>query len=313
MLTHGTPRRASPAAGPARRLRRRDSGASVRRPPPRPPCARSPTIDVVTSAFGTAAVLHHREGRAPILLVCEHASARLPEQLGTLGLAPEELLAHIAWDPGALDLALVLSALLDAPLVHAGMSRLVHDCNRPPESPTAVRAVSERFTIPGNRDLSAQARARRVEHCYEPFRTLLEHTITARTTGAPDTPDSADRIPLAIVTIHSFTPVFDGTVREMELGVLHGSDRSLADRMLAAAASSTGLRAERNAPYGPGDGVLHTVEQQAEARGLPGVMLEVRNDLLRDADGIADVGDRLARLIAPCVAAEQDARREDAR
>jgi predicted N-formylglutamate amidohydrolase len=252
-------------------------------------------------------VLHHSEGRAPILLVCEHASARLPEQLGTLGLAPEELLEHIAWDPGALDLALLLSALLDAPLVHAGMSRLVYDCNRPPDSPTAVRAVSERFTIPGNRDLSAQARARRVEHCYEPFRTLLEHTIAARTA------DAADRIPLAIVTIHSFTPVFEGTVREVELGVLHGSDRSLADRMLAAAASITGLRAERNAPYGPGDGVLHTVEQQAVARGLPGVMLEVRNDLLRDADGVADVGDRLARLIATCVAAEQDARRGDTR
>lgn len=258
-------------------------------------------------------MLHHSEGRAPILLVCEHASARLPEQLGTLGLAPEELLEHIAWDLGALDLALALSARLDAPLVHAGMSRLVHDCNRPPHSPTAVRAVSERFTIPGNRGLSSQARAQRVEHCYEPFRALLERTITARTADAAGDPDAAARVPLTIVTIHSFTPVFDGTVREVELGVLHGSDRSLADRMLAAAAGTTGLRAERNAPYGPGDGVLHTVEQQAVARGLPGVMLEVRNDLLRDADGVADVGDRLARLIATCVAAEQDARRGHAR
>lgn len=307
MRTHGTLRLASPAAVPASWLRRRGSSASVRQPALRPPRARSPTIDVVTSAFGTAAVLHHSAGRAPILLVCEHASARLPEQLGTLGLAPEELLEHIAWDPGALDLALALSALLDAPLVHAGMSRLVHDCNRPPESPTAVRAVSERFTIPGNRDLSARARARRVEHCYEPFRTLLEHTIAARTA------DAADRIPLAIVTIHSFTPVFDGTVREVELGVLHGSDRSLANRMLPSAASITGLRAERNLPYGPGDEVLHTVEQQAVARGLPGVMLEVRNDLLRDADGVADVGARLAQLIATCVAAEQDARRGNTR
>jgi predicted N-formylglutamate amidohydrolase len=267
------------------------------------PNVRSPTIADATSAFGTAATLHHAEGRARILLVCEHASARLPEQFGTLGLAPEHLLEHIAWDPGALDLALGLSARLDAPLVHAGMSRLIYDCNRPPDSPTAVRAVSERFAVPGNRALSPESYALRVAHCYEPFRGLLEHTIASKVTDASD-----DR-PLAIVTIHSFTPVFDGVPREVELGVLHGDDASLADRMLAEAGRITGLLAERNAPYGPGDGVLHTVEQQAEARGLPGVMLEVRNDLLREPDGVADVADRLARLIATCVEAEQDARR----
>jgi predicted N-formylglutamate amidohydrolase len=263
---------------------------------PRSPERRRPDIDHATSAYGTAAVLEHAEGRAPLLLVCEHASARIPEQFGTLGLDPADARAHIGWDIGALDLARHLSARLDAPLVHAGMSRLIYDCNRPPDSPTAIRAVSERFVIPGNQGLTAAQRDERVEHCYRPFLALLEASIERTVDRAED------GVAPAIVTIHTFTPVFDGVRREVELGVLHGSDAWLADRILALAERETGLRARRNAPYGPGDGVLHTVEQQAVARGLPGVMLEVRNDLVDTPEGVVDVGDRLARSIAAAIA-----------
>jgi predicted N-formylglutamate amidohydrolase len=240
-------------------------------------------------------VLHNAAGSAPLLLVCEHASPRIPEPLGSLGLAPADVLEHIGWDIGALDLALDLSMRLDAPLVHAGMSRLVYDCNRPPESPTAIRAQSERFTIPGNGDLSPLQRAERVEHCYVPFLALLERSVERAIAHAPA------GIAPSIVTIHTFTPVFHGMRRDLELGVLHGSDSSLADRILAGAGRA-GLRAQRNAPYGPEDGVLHTVEEQAVARGLPGVMLEVRNDLVDTPARVVDVGSRLARLISDAIA-----------
>jgi predicted N-formylglutamate amidohydrolase len=201
---------------------------------------------------------------------------------------------HIGWDLGALDLALALSALLDAPLVHAGISRLVYDCNRPPESPTAIRDVSERYRIPGNAELTDEQRAERVEQCYRPFLGLLEASVERAIARAPE------GMRPAIVTIHTFTPVFDGIRREIELGVLHGSDATLADRILESAGRS-GLRAARNAPYGPEDGVLHTVEQQATARGLPGVMLEVRNDLVGSPEGVAEVAGRLARLITEAI------------
>jgi predicted N-formylglutamate amidohydrolase len=251
-------------------------------------------IDLATSAYGTAAVLENSDGRAPLLLVCEHASARIPEQLGTLGLDPADVLAHIGWDIGALDLARHLSRSLDAPLVHAGMSRLVYDCNRPPESPTAIRDVSERFVIPGNRDLSEAQRAERVEYCYRPFLSLLETSVERAIARAA----AEAGVRPTIVTIHTFTPVFDGVRREVDLGVLHGSDATLAERLLAIAERDPALRARRNAPYGPVDGVLHTVEQQAVARGLPGVMLEARNDLVDTPRGVADVGDRLARWLS---------------
>ena len=256
-------------------------------------------IDLATSAYGTAAVLERADGSAPLLLVCEHASPRVPERFSTLGLEPSDVRTHIGWDIGALDLARHLSARLDAPLVHAGMSRLIYDCNRPPESPTAIRDVSERTVIPSNRGLTAAERAERVEHCYQPFLTLLEASVErtiARAEGG---------VAPAIVTIHTFTPVFDGVRREVDLGVLHGSDATLAERLLAIAERDPALRTRRNAPYGPEDGVLHTVEQQAVARGLPGVMLEVRNDLVDTPDGVTDVGDRLSRWLSEAVALGQ--------
>ncbi len=89
-------------------------------------------------------------GEEPVLLVCEHASQRLPERIGSLGLSPDALSSHIAWDPGALAVCRLLSAALDATLVYQRFSRLVYDCNRPPEAESAMPQTSEIFAIPGN-------------------------------------------------------------------------------------------------------------------------------------------------------------------
>lgn len=81
-----------------------------------------------------AVAVENADGDSGILLVCEHASATLPARYGDLGLATETLSSHIAWDPGALAVARFLSQKLDATLVFQRFSRLIYDCNRPPES-----------------------------------------------------------------------------------------------------------------------------------------------------------------------------------
>ncbi len=207
-------------------------------------------------------------GRAPLLLVCEHASNRFPPEFGDLGLTPEVQQSHVAWDPGAADVARHLAQALDAPLVESTVSRLIYDCNRPPESPSAMPADSEVFHIPGNAALTPAERARRVARVYDPFRSTLQDRLDA-------TPP-----PQALVTIHSFTPTWRGTPRRTEIGVLHDADSRLADLLLDSAAEFTDLLVERNAPYGPADGVTHTLKEHALPRGLPNVMLEIRNDLI---------------------------------
>ena len=83
-----------------------------------------------------------------------------------------------------------------------------------------------------------------------------------------------------IVTVHSFTPIYHGKPRAVEIGILHDSDTRLADAMLAVAADHTDLKVERNEPYGPQDGVTHTLKEHGLVHGHPHVMLEIRNDLI---------------------------------
>ncbi len=207
-------------------------------------------------------------GRAPVLLVCEHASNRIPDEMGDLGLSPEARESHVAWDPGALGVAQHLARLLDAPLVHSTVSRLVYDCNRPPEAPDAMPARSEIHDIPGNAGISEAERARRTDRYYRPFREALAGRL------------DAFAAPPALVTVHSFTPVFHGRSRDVELGILHDADSRLADALLQTAPGHTGLRTRRNEPYAPKDGVTHTLRTHALPRGLPNAMLEIRNDLI---------------------------------
>ncbi|MGR3632050.1 MAG: N-formylglutamate amidohydrolase [Limimaricola soesokkakensis] len=224
-----------------------------------------------------------------LVLVCEHASSYIPTSLDGLGLAEADRLSHAAWDPGAFEVARRMADILDATLVAGGVSRLVYDCNRPPTAPDAMPAQSERIKVPGNADLDAAARADRVRRYYEPFRKELERAVASR------------RAPV-IVTVHSFTPVYNGVRREVEIGVLHDSDTRLADAMLEAAKVDSDLNVLRNAPYGPQDGVTHTLKEHAIRGGHPNVMIEIRNDLVETEAQQTAVSELLSGWVRTCLA-----------
>jgi predicted N-formylglutamate amidohydrolase len=248
----------------------------------------SEQIHLLTDADGDPVTEINIRGAGEVLLICEHASRRLPERLGTLGLSREALEAHIAWDPGALAVARLLSKELDAALIHQNFSRLAYDCNRPPESPDAMPARSEIYDVPGNANLSEADRKARTEAIYLPFRRAIAARIAERKAQARDT---------VLVTIHSFTPVYHGVFREVEIGILHDRDGWLADRMLERAQAAGRYRVRRNEPYGPADGVTHTLKEHGLANGLSNVMIEVRNDLIKDEAGQEVMAGFLAGLI----------------
>jgi len=208
-----------------------------------------------------------------------------------LGLAEADRYSHAAWDIGAEALARDLSQRLDAPLIVARVSRLVYDLNRPPTAPDAMPAQSGEVTVPGNRDLSQAERDARAAEVYEPFHDALSKLL-----------DGFDRPP-AFVTIHSFTPVWNGEARGTEIGLLHDEDARLANAMLDHA--DPGLMTELNAPYSARDGVTHTLRRHAIARGLDNVMIEVRNDLL----GTEAARQRIAQVVERMLRAALD--RED--
>lgn len=233
------------------------------------------------------------QGAGGVLLLCEHASSHIPARYDGLGLDAMARESHAAWDPGALALALHLSQALDAPLVASRVSRLVYDCNRPPEAEGAMPAKSERIEVPGNRNLTPEQRAERTETVYRPFCATVSDVIAAR--------QEAGR-PTVLITVHSFTPVYHGVPRDTEIGILHDSDSRMADAMLAGASQLPHRRIARNDPYGPEDGVTHSLKLHGIAHGLANVMIEVRNNLLADEAGVAALAEELMTLIAPALA-----------
>ncbi len=235
-------------------------------------------------------------GQGDFVLVCEHASNAIPAALNNLGLTGDALDTHIAWDPGALRVAGEMARLLDAPLVASRVSRLVYDCNRAPDAPDAIPVRSESVDIPGNVDLGEDQRRARVDGYFAPFRDALTACLDARVSGP--------RRPPVLLTVHSFTPVYAGVKRDVELGVIHDADTRFADAMLVVLeAEAAAVVIRRNEPYGPWQGVTHTLAQHAVRRGLLNAMIEIRNDLIQSPDAQRDMAARLSRCAVKARAA----------
>jgi len=233
---------------------------------------------------GQPAIVTNLKVPAPVVLVCEHAVNFIPNEFDGLGLTEDVRRSHVAWDPGAIEVARHLSQILNAPLVHSGVSRLVYDCNRPPTAPDAMPAKSEIFDVPGNQNLTADDHEARTQRYYEPFRKALARTV--KDAGTP-----------VLVTIHSFTPTYMGRDRATDIGVLHDTDARLADALLASAAAHSDMLVERNQPYGPQHGVTHTLKEHAVGTGLLNVMFELRNDHLTTSSDQVAMAEMLARWL----------------
>lgn len=243
------------------------------------------TVASAVSGAIEAVAVRNRRGRGAFVLACEHASNHVPPGYRGLGLDDAALERHIAWDIGACALAERLAALLDAPLVHATHSRLLIDLNRDPAAPDSIVERSEDTAIPGNHGLAPGERLRRRQWLYEPFHAALAGVLDER---------AAASRPTALVSIHSFTPTYLGQSRPWHAGLIFRDDRRLSEPLLAALQRDRDLCVGVNQPYGPGDGVYHTIGRHGEGRGLPCAMLEVRNDQIADAEGQARWAARLA-------------------
>jgi predicted N-formylglutamate amidohydrolase len=230
---------------------------------------------------------------AGVLLVCDHARNALPPAYGDLGLPPAALERHIAYDIGARALTLSLAARLQAPAVLSTFSRLLIDPNRGEDDPTLVMRYSDGAVVPGNARADEAEIARRVERYWRPYREAVQ--AAAQKMLASGTPP-------ALVSLHTFTPVWRGTERPWKIGVLYDADDRLAKPLLAALARD-GLAAREigdNEPYSgglPGD----TIDAVANSRGLLNVLIEVRQDLVASPEGARAWGERLAGLIGGCL------------
>lgn len=247
-------------------------------------CTESAELGLFTEPAYT---LSREDSAHPLILVCEHASRFIPPGLNDLGLSHDAAREHIAWDIGALALAEGLSQALGATLLAANYSRLLIDLNRPRHAPDSIPSQSEIYPIPGNRDLDEATREYRRESLFKPFHARLQTLIDQRI---------AQGRPVRVVGIHSFTPVYHGQPRALEIGVLFGEAKGYAQRLIDGL-SQHPLKVAGNEPYKINPQGDMTVPVHGDARGLESVLIEVRNDLLRTSENVSRWAGYLAPLL----------------
>lgn len=231
--------------------------------------------------------LSQEDSEHPVILVCEHASPYIPAQLERLGLSIEAACEHIAWDIGAQTLAQQLSKTLGATLISAGYSRLLIDLNRPLEAPDSIPERSEIYEVTGNRQLDDATRQYRRDRLFTPFHQKLSALIDARVaTGRA----------VRIVGIHSFTPMYFGQPRTLEIGVLYARAHAYAHQLLEGLAAQ-GFKVAANQPYEINPLEDMTVPVHGDKRGIDAALIEVRNDLLRTPEAVQSWSDALAPLL----------------
>ena len=228
------------------------------------------------------------DGASPFVLTADHAGKTIPRRLGDLGVAAADLERHIAWDIGIAGVTERLSAALDATAALQTYSRLVIDCNRDPSWSSAMPAISEFSEIPGNTRLTETDRAARVAAIFRPYHDRIAGLLDARAAAGRRT---------VLVAMHSFTPVFKGEPRTIEVGVLYFRRTKLADTMLHLLRGEAGLTVGENAPYALTEDSDYSIPFHGERRGLEHVEIEIRQDLIATQEGQAAWAARFARLL----------------
>jgi len=231
------------------------------------------------------------EGRSDFFLTADHAGRAIPRSLSDLGVSQSELGRHIAWDIGIAGVTERLSEALDAAAVLQAYSRLVIDCNRRPEWETAIPTVSEATAIPGNVSLTPAERDDRRREIFQPYHDRITELLDARAAASRR---------IVLVAMHSFTPVFKGISRNVEVGILYNpnaSDIRLPRIMLDLLRAEGDLVVGDNQPYAITGSSDYTVPVHGEGRRLPHVEIEIRQDLILDTPGQGAWAARLARLL----------------
>jgi len=232
--------------------------------------------------------LVNEAGPAPMVIICDHASNRVPAGYGDLGLPPAAFERHIAWDIGAAAVSEILAQRFNAPAILSTVTRLLIDCNRQFEDPGLTPAVSHGTEIPANRELSEAERTNRWRLYHQPYHATIAQVIDRQLANG--------RAPV-LLSIHSMTPVMRGTARPWQIAVCSDTDQRLSAPMLDALRARSGIVVGDNEPYRLDPNEDYSVPLHAARRGLKHLQIEFRQDEVADAAG----QQRWAALFGDCL------------
>lgn len=223
-----------------------------------------------------------------MLLIGDHASSHVPGGID-LGVPTEVMGQHVAIDIGVAPLGEALCNALGCPGIFGGVSRLVIDLNREEDAPGLIPEASDGNPIPANVGLSVADRAARIGDFWAPYHGHIEDLIAANR-------------PKLLISLHSFTPrlATSDEARPWQIGILYNQDERAA-RIALPLLVQRGIVAGDNLPYS-GKLLNATMNRHAEGNGIPYLGIEVRQDLIGDATGVARWCANLAPVIAVTLA-----------
>lgn len=238
----------------------------------------------------TPVELINEHSHSPVLLLCEHAGNALPHGKGLLGLQQQQLNEHIAWDIGAAAVARKLATRLQAPLLLQRYSRLLIDCNRPPESAESIPEYSDGVAVPGNFNLSPYERQARQQEIFQPLDRAINEALQRHQRTAA-------------FSIHSFTPqMHDQQPRPWHGGFLTRTRTDTAEALVNHLQRvKPNLTFALNEPYRIDDDTDWFIPRYAEPHGLEHCLIEIRNDQILTDDGINMWSDLLAAAISSVI------------
>lgn len=230
-----------------------------------------------------------RHAHSPILIVCDHASRAVPTALRGLDIDGQYFEQHIGYDIGAAGVSRLLAEQLNASAVLAGFSRLVIDANRFLSAHDSIPSISDGVAIKGNERLSDIDRMLRVEELFIPYHYQINQAVANIR--------QYFSLPL-LMSVHSYTPVFQGFERPWEIGILWEGDDGVASMLLEYLREHTDYHVGENEPYHACNPIGYTVKTHAETKGYPHVLVEIRQDLIRDEKGQAEFASIFAGALA---------------
>lgn len=236
----------------------------------------------------------------PLVLTCEHASNHLPPGCRPRTAAERALLdTHWAWDIGAWEVTRRLARRLGAAAVGGGASRLVVDLNRRVVDPTAIRRQAGWLKISWNARLRPSEVERRMRAFHLPYHDAIDGAILRLAVRGAR--------PL-LLSVHSFTPVYEGRRRTFDMGVLFDRSRGHAERLMRGLRRE-GFEVRENEPYSGIAGMMYSIDRHGTHHDLPCLELEMNQALFRDRRAADRLAPKIARALAPLLALQRSGRR----
>ena len=230
-----------------------------------------------------AEIIGDRHHTRRLVVTCEHASNRVPAPLQSSEADRGWLESHWGYDIGAAALTRELVARKNCCAILSRFSRLVCDANRASDDPTFIRKDIMGEPLSFNRGLDEAEIARRIKTYHAPYHALLDECLKERVARGGD---------VVLFSIHSFTPVFKGARRSMEMGILFDRYDPIAQRF-AGHLRNVGFETALNEPYSGKNGEMYAMSLHGQRHNVVYLELEVRQDLLSTPEDIVDVAERL--------------------